>query len=136
MFGSELATGMVRRSAALLFVSAALACSTPSSPGPAITSVVITPSHATLVVGDSLQLEATALDSNGVVIPGARFTWGPIPCEMCAPPPILVSPTGNVRALYHDPQLPPDTITAQVYNGVFGKSAIADTDSSIAASRR
>ena len=40
-----------------------------------VATVTVTPSSATIVVGQGLQLTATARNSSGTVIPSASFTW-------------------------------------------------------------
>ena len=56
------------------------ACGTDESTGlpqqPAVVSVVVTPSGATLKsIGETLQLSASARDATGTTISGKTFTW-------------------------------------------------------------
>ena len=67
---------------------------TVNEPAPSVSSVSLTPSSATLAVGESVQLSATAKDGNGSTIPGLTASW-----TTSAPAVVSVSSSGVVRGL-------------------------------------
>ena len=127
MMATESTPRVVRRSATRLCVLVALTslttfgCSS-TSPGPTVASVVITPGFDTLRNGDSIQLEASAYDHSGALLPGVTLAWGPQPCSMCGPGFVLLSSTGKLKVI----QPWPDSliVTATAPNGVVGTSTL------------
>jgi hypothetical protein len=68
--------------AALLAACGGDSSTTPAPPGPGpgpddttVASVVVTPSTATLVAGDTLSLSAVARTAGGGTVAGATITW-------------------------------------------------------------
>jgi uncharacterized protein YjdB len=80
----------------------------------AVAAVVVTPPSATLGSGETLELEAIALDSDGVEIPRDDFTWRSLNEAVAT-----VSPNGEVTAIR------PGTATIGVrVDGVSGTVAV------------
>jgi len=83
-----------------LLVPSLLSAQQPSAPAPAaatasrIARVVVSPVQKVVAAGDSLQLSAEARDTNGAVIPGVQFRWGPRGARFEG----TVSPTGLVTS--------------------------------------
>jgi DNA/RNA endonuclease G (NUC1) len=84
-------------------------------PPPVVASVSVAPANATLNVGASLTLSATAFDAASAPISGTTFTW-----TSTNPAVASVSPTGVATALAEGDT----TITATADNGVAGSAAI------------
>ncbi len=62
-----------------LLTIGAIGCSSssPTKPAAGVATVIVSPSHDTLAVGNSVQLTAVAMDADGALVPGVTFTWGP-----------------------------------------------------------
>jgi uncharacterized protein YjdB len=102
----------------LAFAAAGCASAIPEGPPQAVTSVIVAPDSPTLVVGDSVQLTAVAMDAGGVLVPNATFTWKSSNAAMAS-----VSATGMVKALTPGG---PVNITATAGSGV-GLAVLNDT---------
>ena len=75
---SGLATGVRAGSAAITATSgdlSGIAMLMVSVPPPAVSSVTVSPSMASIETGETQQFEAMALTSDGMSIPGLTFTW-------------------------------------------------------------
>ena len=109
--GSRLALGV-----SLIGCVTVWACGGDESTGPAVVaSVVVTPSTATLVsLGETVELNASALDAGGTVVSGKSFVWSS-PDETIA----TVSVSGLVTAVADGPV----TISATTDN-VSGSAAV------------
>jgi hypothetical protein len=84
------------------------------APAPAVSSVSVSPSSATLTVGESVQLSAVAKDVNGTIVSGSTVSW-----SSSNPAVASVSSTGTVQALTGGTS----TVTATI-EGVDGKASI------------
>ncbi len=79
----------------ILVVAAFAACGGGDATGPTVSSVVVTPSAATLdVVGGTVQFSARALDASGKEVTGEPVTW-----TVSSPSVATVSPAGLATAL-------------------------------------
>jgi hypothetical protein len=88
-----------------------------SPPAPTVSSVSVTPSSATLAVGGSVQLSATAKDAGGATLSGIALTW-----TSSNPGVATVSSAGVVKGLAGGSA----TVTATA-QGVSGRSAVSVT---------
>jgi DNA/RNA endonuclease G (NUC1) len=84
-------------------------------PDPEVASVTVSPPSATVAVGSSVSLSASAFDASNAPIGGVPFSW-----NSSNPLAATVSGTGVVTALAEGDT----TITAAAPNGIAGSSAI------------
>jgi hypothetical protein len=106
--GTELIVGLVD-SAAVVDTAASV-----DAPAPAVSSVSVSPASATLAVGESVQLSATAKDVNGSPVDGSAVTWTTSNSAVAS-----VSSSGVVKALASGSS----TVMATI-QGVEGKANI------------
>ena len=78
----------------LLLALAAGACESPSSSGPEVEFVVVTPAEASLATGESLQLNASARDDRSALVPDVTFEWASLEQEIAT-----VTQTGVVTGV-------------------------------------
>ncbi len=96
------------------------ACNTDEpQPPAAVASITVTPANASLTVGASVTLSATAFDIEGAAIPATAFTW-----TSNAPELATVTPNGVVTASAAGSL----DITATAANGVAGSARIDISD--------
>ncbi len=87
---------------------------TVNEPPPTVSSVSVTPSSATLTVGESVQLSATAKDGNGSTMTGLTVSW-----TTSAPAVASVSSSGVVRGLASG-----SAVVSAAIDGVQGRTNI------------
>ena len=72
---SGLVTAVANGSATITATSGSLSGSAMVSVAQAVSAVAVAPDTATVLVGDTLRLAATATDANGQVVAGVAFAW-------------------------------------------------------------
>jgi hypothetical protein len=114
--GTELALGLAD-TAAVVDTAASVDAPAPDAPPPAVSSVSVSPSSATLAVGQSVQLTAAAKDVDGSPVDGSPITWTTSNSAVAS-----VTSSGVVKALAGGSAKV--TATAQ---GVSGEAAVSVT---------
>jgi hypothetical protein len=114
--GTEPTLGLAD-TAAVVDTAASVSAPAPDAPPPAVSSVSVSPSSATLTVGESVQLSAAAKDVNGSPVDGSPITWTTSNSAVAS-----VTSSGVVKALAGGSAKV--TATAQ---GVSGEAAVSVT---------